>query len=419
MNGLMSQIESLSVGAAMMLFLLGFASAVIIPGIDRWSKRFFIAYFSVLLMYGVFGVTDEFINKRPELNELLGVVYYFETLFSSILMPMMTTYLLHCSGEDLRKSPLLRIVSVLWILFFIMAIIAPFSNLFYYSTPEEPFCRGPLYPLMTVCIEAILVLNLAGVIRRRNKLSERYYYAFLAGCVPMTIAMFIHMFVSVFMLFAFGVAVCAYSMFGIILSDQIEQNVRQQREIAHQQAKIMVLQMRPHFIHNTMTGIYYLCGQDPKKAQQVTLDFNTYLRKNFTALASEEPVPFSEELEHTRAYLAVEQVQFEDLLFVDFDTPYTSFSVPPLTLQPIVENAVKHGMDPDSGPLHISIRTRKTDSDSEIIVEDNGTGYDPAGDSEPHFALTNIRQRLKMMCGGKLEIMPRNGGGTVVRVTIP
>ena len=84
-----------------------------------------------------------------------------------------------------------------------------------------------------------------------------------------------------------------------------------------------------------------------------------------------------------------------------------------------MENAVKHGMDPDSGPLHISIRTRKTDSGSEIIVEDNGSGYDPADDSEPHLALTNIRQRLKMMCGGKLEIMPRNGGGTVVRVTIP
>ena len=268
-------------------------------------------------------------------------------------------------------------------------------------------------------MDSIMVLNLAGVIQRREKLSKKYFYAYLIGIVPLTIALFIHLFVSVFMFLGFGLAICAFSMFVIIQSDQIDQNLRQQREIANQRANIMVLQMRPHFIHNTMTSIYYLCGQDPKKAQQVTLDFNTYLRKNFTAIASEDPVPFSEELEHTRAYLAVEQAQFEDQLFVDFDTPHITFLIPPLTLQPIVENAVKHGMDPDSEPLHISIRTRKTDSGNEIIVENTGSDFTPADNSEPHLALQNIRQRLKMMCGGKLKVMPRDGGGTIVKVVIP
>ena len=208
-------------------------------------------------------------------------------------------------------------------------------------------------------------------------------------------------------------------MFGIILYDQIEQHMSQQREIAHQRASIMVLQMRPHFIYNAMTSIYYLCAKDSKKAQQVTMDFTAYLRKNFTAIASESTVPFSDELEHTRAYLAVEQVQFEDGLLVDYDTPHKEFRLPPLTLQPIVENAVKHGMDPEYAPLHISIRTRETDSGSEITVEDNGPGFAPADDCEPHIALENIRQRLEMMCNGKMTIRPREGGGTVVTVTIP
>ena len=130
------------------------------------------------------------------------------------------------------------------------------------------------------------------------------------------------------------------------------------------------------------------------------MDFTNYLRKNFTAIASENPVPFSDELEHTRAYLAVEQVQFEDSLCVEYDTPHKNFRLPPLTLQPIVENAVKHGMDPEYAPLCISIRTRETDSGSEIIVEDNGPGFAPADDDcEPHIALANIKQRLEMMCG--------------------
>jgi LytS/YehU family sensor histidine kinase len=124
-------------------------------------------------------------------------------------------------------------------------------------------------------------------------------------------------------------------------------------------------------------------------------------------------------LEHTRAYLAVEQAQYDDMLVVEYDTPFTRFRLPPLTMQPIVENAVKHGMDPYSGPLRISIRTRRTESGTEIIVEDNGRGFDPSGESGPHTTLANIRQRLELMCGGSLAITSGAGGGTVVTVTIP
>ena len=102
-----------------------------------------------------------------------------------------------------------------------------------------------------------------------------------------------------------------------------------------------------------------------------------------------------------------------------FDTPYTQFRLPPLTLQPLVENAVKHGMDPDGDPLYISVKTRRIRGSSQIIVENNGSVYDPADDNEPHIALNNIRQRLEIMCKGKLEITPHEGGGTSVKVTIP
>ena len=98
---------------------------------------------------------------------------------------------------------------------------------------------------------------------------------------------------------------------------------------------------------------------------------------------------------------------------------HTFFRIPALTLQPIVENAVKHGRDPNAEPLHIFIQTRETDSGSEIIVMDNGRGFDPDETKDPGIALGNIRQRLEMMCGGSMTIKPREGGGTVVTVTIP
>ena len=104
---------------------------------------------------------------------------------------------------------------------------------------------------------------------------------------------------------------------------------------------------------------------------------------------------------------------------MEYDTPFTRFRLPPLTLQPIVENSVKHGMDPYAGPLRINVRTRHTDNSTEIIVEDNGRGFDPSDESRPHTTLSNIRQRLEMMCGGSLVIMPGEGRGTVVTMTIP
>ena len=105
-----------------------------------------------------------------------------------------------------------------------------------------------------------------------------------------------------------------------------------------------------------------------------------------------------------------------------FNTPYRAFRIPPLTLQPIVENAVKHGMRSSNDPIHITVAARQMDNAVEIIVEDDGVGFDQAcsaDDNDPHIALNNIRQRLEMMCKGKLTIAPRDGGGTAVKITIP
>ena len=407
------------IGGMLALTALGLVIAAIMPGTYRWNRRFFTGLFATLMLCMTALLIDCLVWEKPDMATADKIAVYFEYFLLSLQIPMFTAFLLHTCGERWQRSILFRTALVLWISYFILLGIAQCTTFLYNVTPDNQYVRGPWHPLLMAPMILLMLLNLGGVIRRRGSLPPKYYAAFLIYLLPLTATWIIHTFVFVPLLLFIGVVLSTLALFGIILYDQIEQYMSQQREIAHQRARIMVLQMRPHFIYNAMTSIYYLCAKDSKKAQQVTMDFTAYLRKNFTAIASEDTVPFSDELEHTRAYLAVEQVQFEDGLLVDYDTPHKEFRLPPLTLQPIVENAVKHGMDPEYAPLHISIRTRETDSGSEITVEDNGPGFAPADDCEPHIALENIRQRLEMMCGGKMTIRPREGGGTVVIVTIP
>ena len=112
---------------------------------------------------------------------------------------------------------------------------------------------------------------------------------------------------------------------------------------AQQRIKIMVSQIQPHFLYNTLTTIQALCDTDPKTAKSVTEKFAVYLRQNLDSLESAELIPFSKELEHTKIYSDIEMIRFDNIS-VEFDTPFTDFYVPPLTVQPLVENAIRHGV---------------------------------------------------------------------------
>lgn len=419
MISLLEVFEYCAGSAMLVLMLMALAYSIVMPSPDRWSRNYFITFFSLLTLSVCSCIFAVIFYGKTDYAHAEKLMSLLESILLSVLMPMPTLLLLHYCGEKLKGSILIRIVMALWVVYFIMSEIGLFTNFFYIVTPDGYFLRTPWFPLILLPLVIIMFLNIVCLIRRRKRLSRRVFIAFLIYLLPMTAFIVVHSFIDIELILFLGVGICAISMYSLIVSEHIMQYLRQQREIANQRASVMVLQMRPHFIYNTMMSIYYLCKQDADKAQQVTLDFTTYLRKNFTAIASENTVPFKEELEHTRAYLAVELAQHEDMLYVKYDTPYTDFRIPPLTLQPLVENAVKHSLDPDGDPLQICVTTRQTDKGCEIIVENNGLDYQPSNDNEPHTALSNIRQRLEMMCKGEMSIAPREGGGTVVKVNIP
>ncbi len=406
------------ISAALLIALLGIWLTAIIPLIDRWSKRFFFAYFTALMSCSLVSLVDIIIQQYfgTTWGRIPG---FFEVLLLSVPIPMLTAYLVYCCKKELKTSAVLRTACGLWTVFFLLLTSTFFTKHIYYITPDGQFQRGALFPLLIIPLGAIMILNLVCLIRWKGLLSRKYYHGFLIAIIPLTVVLIVHTVTDVTVLIDISTVLSAVSMFGLIMSEQIERNLRQQQEIARQRASVNVLQMRPHFIYNTLMSIYYLIAQDTEKAQKITLDFSTYLRKNFTALAKEDAIPFTEELEHAKAYLAVEQTRFEDELFVEFDTPHTFFRIPPLTLQPIVENAVKHGLDPELNPLYVTIKTRQTNNGSVITVEDTGPGFKDGDNNAPHIALANIQERLRMICGGTLTISPRENGGTIVEVFVP
>ncbi len=220
----------------------------------KYEKLAFHAFFTILLLYIGLLLFENVIKDRPDTRVILDIIYYFDTLLISILIPALLAYLIHCSGESPWRSRLFHLEIALWAGLFIMLNMTPFTSLFYYHSQENQFCRGPLYRLMTAFLFAMTLLILGGVIHWRSRLSEKYYHSFLVSLGPMTLAIFLHFFISAFSIFSFCVIICASSMYIIILADQIQQDLihqreiaRQQGEIAQQRADIMVLQMRPHF----------------------------------------------------------------------------------------------------------------------------------------------------------------------------
>ena len=393
--------DSVIDSTALLIAVLGISGVLILRGLENRWRRFCVVFFSDMILKTSASMISRFSAVYWHNIPLQTACDFLATLFSSTIIPLLTLYIFRCCSQEPRKSFLWKLILSLWGLSVAAAVGDLLTRtLFAVPTPDGTEQKRWLIVVYLLFTAISLIVCLIAVILRRKQLSKLQF-----------------IFILVYLLAPVSVMLLAMEL--MLFIDQGKRYIKQKEEIADQKVRLAVLQMRPHFIYNTMMSIYYLIEQDTPKAQQVTLDFTNYLRKNFTAIAKEGTIPFTEELEHTRAYLAVEQVRFKGKLFVEFDTPYTSFRLPPLTLQPIVENAVKHGVDPDLDPLYITVRTREDKQGAEMTVEDTGPGFGLNDNNEPHIALNNIRERLEMMCSGTLEIIPRDVGGTVVTVFIP
>ena len=189
---------------------------------------------------------------------------------------------------------------------------------------------------------------------------------------------------------------------------------------AEHRIQIMMTQIQPHFLFNTLTAIRALCIKDRDVAVRTIGLFGAYLRQNLDSLDRAGLIPLAKELEHTRIYTEIEMIRFPNIR-IEYDIRDEGYGVPPLTVQPLVENAIRHGVrSKEEGLVRVVTYSEK---DMHFIkIEDNGTGFDEhsAGSGDgTHIGISNVRERLEQMCGGRMEIDSRPGEGTRILLMIP
>lgn len=197
------------------------------------------------------------------------------------------------------------------------------------------------------------------------------------------------------------------------------------KQLSNAHMAIMFSQIQPHFLYNALNTIKYLIKRDPQKAEKALVSFSYYLRGNMDSLTQKTPIPFTDELEHIKHYSDIELLRFGDRINVEYDIKCDSFSVPALSIQPIVENAIKHGItkNPNGGTVKIS--SFEKDEYYCVKIDDDGVGFDidnpdlTDDGNHAHIGLENVAARLKAMSNAELEIKSQEGKGTHVTIKIP
>ncbi len=178
--------------------------------------------------------------------------------------------------------------------------------------------------------------------------------------------------------------------------------------------------LKPHFINNVLSSIYYLCETDSARAQSITMALSGYLLGTLDTIDKHGLVPFSRELDLIRNYIALEKLRLEDKLLVQYDIDEDRFMVPSLTMQALVENAVKHGISEKNSQGRLQLRTRRlADNGIQISIIDDGVGFDTAKGNTPDSELAFIQKRISNEVNGKMVIESSPGEGTTITITIP
>ena len=362
----------------------------------------------------------------------------FLTFFMTAVMLLIYSEFLACFiGRDTKaKKMWFAIVHLVVSVYAILLVISQFNHMFYYFDSDNLYHRAEYFALSQV-VGIIGTAAAAAVLFIYRKYFNRLqFWSFMSYLLIPQTALIMQIKLYGVSLLNIAITICVLWMYVAmqvensreimsqkqLLEEQMDRLVEQAHEIDEMQRKIMMSQIQPHFLYNSLNSIYYLCEKDPEKAQQAISWFSDYLRGNLDSLKCKLPVTFETELEHVKNYLSLEKMRYGDELSSEYDIKDTGFKLPALSIQPLVENAVKYGAANAENEGIVRISSYETKDSHIVKFKDNGPGFDinvKKDDGRTHVGIDNVRSRLKLMCGASLNITSTPETGTVAVITVP
>lgn len=351
---------------------------------------------------------------------------------------MLVALLLLHKLEPFGRYPKLKVfLWALYAFYLVLLVISQKTGWIYYIDAANVYHRGPWHWVGLAMGMVTLTSCMVLLVRHGRQLQPRMRWGFWFFLLVPFVATALQIpFYGIYIVL-FAMVLGASVLLVVIIGDNVDTRIAQQRQIAEMKSALAMSQMRPHFLFNSLAVIRDLCRHDPEQARIALDNFSRYLRCNLDSMGKTADIPFNQELRHIQAYLNLERLRFGDRLNVVYQLDYKNFELPPLSVQPLVENAVKHGIFPREEGGTLTISTWLDAEGAHVRVEDDGIGFDPrvdvnssldcdpassidsAGESQRrHVGIENVRNRLEL-AGSRLELESAPNQGTVATITIP
>lgn len=355
---------------------------------------------------------------------LLGSHAVFLYTVSIVVLMLVALAMLNCVEvtEHKKVKTTLQYVSVLYCIVYALQLALQLAGIL--------DLRQTLKITHGTLIFSAIILFASGIVAwfrqaaESVRLLERDYSWLLGVGVILDLLLYYFSAFSFGVLFTLAAILCFSMLEGIkfFISYTKQEHALQEMEtqLALSRTTTMMSQIRSHFVFNILNAISGMCKYDPEKADDTIIRFARYLRSNIDIMENDRNIPFTTDLQQLEDYVLLEQVRFGDKIEFYTDIEIDQFMIPPLILQPVVENAIKHGVSkkPTSGT--VILRTRDMGEHIVITIEDDGVGFDKTElEKETSVGLKNIRFRLQHLVHGTLEIESTPGKGTTVTITIP
>ena len=405
-----------------------------------------LGYFTIIISFIVLGIGVGFIKKSKEISNRLITWGKFSIFVGLFLICDASHYFLGIYKESFQ--------TYCWITFLILATYEMISCI---ENSFEGILKNitkivRLSYLLIICVSLILVafelIGIYNILLIFTPLTIVAIIFLIICCLTTTIygtANYIHYFFLVFllanevelfnMIFGFvkpGIIIkptflvlflvyLLVELKNLIENQQkIEDAKKLEEELRDSRSSLAMSQIRSHFIFNVLNAISGLCKYDANKADEMIICFSRYLRNNIDIINDDSLLPFSIEIKHLEDYIKLEQMRFNNKIAFNYKIDVSDFLIPPLILQPLIENSIKHGLLKKECGGNINLTASKEGKYIAITIKDDGVGFDTSKKfTNNSIGIENVRFRLKNSINGMMDIESIINKGTTIIIVFP